>query len=81
MKPLALAIAVLLLVAVAQAQVGPPGGMWRGSTGPGSYNTVGPGDYATGGAGGSIPTPPPGGCLGVIDLSAGCALPMLGGAP
>lgn len=81
MKPLLLAIAAVLVVAGAQAQIGPPGGLWRGSSGPGSYNTIGPGGYATGGTGGALPAPPAGGCQGVIDLGAGCALPMLGGAP
>ncbi len=36
--------------------------------------TIGPYNPTAGG-------PPPPGCAGAIDLSAGCALPMLAGAP
>lgn len=58
MRKLVIACAVVALVSVAEAQVGPPGTMWRGTTGPGSYTTTGPGGYATGSAGGGQGTLP-----------------------
>lgn len=62
-------IMLILLPAIALAQIAGP------MAGP-SF------DHRFPFAGGLIgSTPPPAGCAGVIDLSVGCALPMLGGIP
>ena len=76
---------ILLLVCLAMlfsiradAQNGYMGGTGAGEYVGGIGGGIGFGIVA--GTVGSAP-PPPGGCSGVVDLSAGCALPMLRGNP
>jgi hypothetical protein len=69
MKQFIVALITILIVSVAVAQVRLP------AIGPGSRGATGPsgGGGGAGGGGGPPPT-----CLGVIDASVGCPLPMLG---
>jgi hypothetical protein len=57
---------ILLALLVVQA-------MAQDAIGPGSLIPIGPNTNNT-----AAPPPPPTGCNGVIDLSQGCPLPMLG---
>lgn len=59
-------ILILMAFLVAQAMAQAP-------IGPGSLIQIGPNTNNT-----LAPPPPPPGCSGPLDLSAGCALPMLG---
>ena len=65
------------LIGSANAQTGPIN-PYYGSIGPAGV-AIGPGGISRNGTGatGFIP---PAGCTGTIDLSTGCAQPMLGGA-
>jgi hypothetical protein len=78
-----LVIFAIALLRVATAQIGPSGtGQNMGSTsaiGPRSTTPIGPGTnlnsktvFTPGGGGGGT-------CNGTVDLSSGCAQPMLGG--
>jgi hypothetical protein len=62
MRWILLLLGFLITQALAQAPIGPASLI---PIGPNTNNTL-------------APPPPPVGCQGVIDLSAGCPLPMLG---
>lgn len=67
MRILIAALIVLMASAALAQYLRPP-------IGPGSSLPIGPISSVSGGGGG-------GGCNGTIDLSSGCAMPMLGGVP
>jgi hypothetical protein len=72
---LAFAVGVIALASMGHAQNSLVGGLGAGETAGGLGGGIGFGVVA--GTVGSAPAPP--GCNGVIDLSTGCAMPMLGG--
>ena len=70
MRILIAALIVLMASAALAQYLRPP-------IGPGSSLPIGPISSVSGGGGGGGG----GGCNGTIDLSSGCAMPMLGGVP